>query len=92
MFFSMLDETSILALFDVRHTYLRVHIFPDFRCFSLSNFNSRNVKGINHILHLFHIRSWSSSQSQDTKVRVMGCYVGDNRGIGVVASGFVSLV
>lgn len=50
------------------------------------------MERVDHILHLFHIGSWSSGQSQDTKVRVMGCYVGDDCGVGVVASGFVSLI
>lgn len=75
----LLDNLMVRLILQL--TYLLVHVSLDFRSLSFANLDPADVKGVHYALHLRNITPRCSSESEDSKVRMMGCNVCQDGGV-----------
>ena len=73
-------------------TYLLVHVFLDFRRFSLSDLDPTDMERIDNSLYPWYIGSRSSGKSQNSKVGVVSCDIRKDSRISVRSGCLVCLI
>lgn len=73
-------------------SHLLIHVLSYLCRLGLSDLDTTDMEGIDNALHFRNVGTRSSSEGQNTKVRMMSGDVGENRGVCVVSRSFVSLV